>query len=304
MPREERIFAPPVAADASAVAPDASRRVHFASQVSRGASAPAPERQSTETRSMPSAPYRRQEERDFAPPRHRSGGTDSTTPNVQVAGSANVQEGGRKCQCGWLVSAGNAFCGHCGRLQRSLSVPTPLPGVTTSSSSGMFSSGSPSRRLSTGAETVEHFDISSVEEMPEAMLMDIEHTSEVEHRGERSRRHKAPGGGGGEDPDDSSPWSSGSESDPGLPYDDQGGRDPTYQDMFGPVNKDPGGGDTSWTVGEESSVYKDKELDRIELPDLPSDAATKRGWDASVTTRTGAIDRSVDDMLVRWLVPA
>ena len=77
--------------------------------------------------------------------------------------------------------------------------------------------------------------------------------------------------------------------------DDQGGNagdDPPFNDIFGPatqLDED----DTNWSVEMESECYRHRDLESLVVPNLPTDACSKRGWFVSLVTNFSAIDWSM-----------
>jgi len=62
--------------------------------------------------------------------------------------------------------------------------------------------------------------------------------------------------------------------------------------------------DLSWTVTDETTIYKNRDLALIEVPDLPTTATAKRGWDATTSINISSIDTSPNDTLMRWILVA
>ena len=58
----------------------------------------------------------------------------------------------------------------------------------------------------------------------------------------------------------------------------------------------------SWRVKDETDVYSMKDLMNLKLPDIPTSASSKRSYDLAVVTKLGALDRSGQDILTRWLL--
>ena len=70
------------------------------------------------------------------------------------------------------------------------------------------------------------------------------------------------------------------------------------------MNANPAEHDFSWTVKNEISVYRTRELSGRTFPNAPTTATQKRGWDVTVTSKLAGLDCTANDTLVRWIQPA
>ena len=75
-------------------------------------------------------------------------------------------------------------------------------------------------------------------------------------------------------------------------------------DIFGQAAAPPPDDDMTWTVAEESEVYRRRDIDRVKIYPLPRTATAKRSWDVSNTANLAAIDCTSDDTLTRWILLA
>jgi len=183
--------------------------------------------------------------------------------------------------CGSLGPVTSAFCGQCGRLKSSPGASASAATPTRPPPERHFGARDPPAF----ADPEGGMGVSPVERLPDSMFGEGEAFEEFDarHREKSASRSSS---------SSSSPPRATSSREP-LPF----------LDTFGPASHPARGDETNWHIDDETLVYKDKELDRIKVPDLPDDACRKRGWDAALSTNIGGIDRSADDVLVRWLVP-
>ena len=75
-------------------------------------------------------------------------------------------------------------------------------------------------------------------------------------------------------------------------------------DWFGNAQSDPQPYDFSFTVADESTIYRARDLTALTLPDLPTSATQKRGYDVTVLGAIAAIDQSANDILTKWIAVA
>ena len=53
-----------------------------------------------------------------------------------------------------------------------------------------------------------------------------------------------------------------------------------------------------WTVLDESTIYKSRDLVNVQIPALPDSAVTKRAFDIACVAQVSAIDQSDNDTLM------
>jgi len=59
--------------------------------------------------------------------------------------------------------------------------------------------------------------------------------------------------------------------------------------------------DLSWSVDDEDTVYRQKDLSLLKLPAFPHSAAEKRAWDSTVASNFASIEKTSSDTLVKWV---